>query len=85
MVNRKGTHMGILAIFQQIGLPEIVLVLAVLLLLFGARKLPEIARSLGKSSKEFKAGLREGAGESDSPAEEASDQAQTPEQTKTPE
>ncbi len=49
-----------LAIFQQIGLPEIILILAVLLLLFGARKLPELARSLGKSTKEFKTGMREG-------------------------
>jgi sec-independent protein translocase protein TatA len=52
-----------LAIFQQIGLPEIILVLAVLLLLFGARKLPELARSLGRSTKEFKQGMREGSTE----------------------
>ena len=44
----------------NIGPLEIVLILAVLLLLFGARKLPELARSLGRSTKEFKAGMREG-------------------------
>ncbi len=44
-----------------IGVLEVVLVLAVLVLLFGARKLPELARSIGRSSKEFKAGMREGA------------------------
>jgi sec-independent protein translocase protein TatA len=55
-----------LAIFQQIGLPDILLILAVLLLLFGARKLPELARSLGRSTKEFKQGMRDGsAGESE--------------------
>lgn len=53
----------------NIGFWEIVLILAVLLLLFGARKLPELARSLGRSTKEFKSGLREGAGEGDSPEE----------------
>jgi sec-independent protein translocase protein TatA len=60
----------VVAIFQQLGLPEILLILGVLLLLFGARKLPELARSLGKSTKEFKAGMKEGADESESSATE---------------
>jgi sec-independent protein translocase protein TatA len=68
-----------LAIFQQLGLGEILIILAVLLLLFGARKLPELARSMGRSTKEFKAGLREGATEPDP------EDTKTPEQTKTPE
>ena len=51
----------------NIGVPEILLILAVLLLLFGARKLPELARSLGRSTKEFKQGMREGA--TDEPAQ----------------
>lgn len=46
--------------FRQIGAGEIILILAVLLLLFGAKKLPELARSLGRSAKELKEGLREG-------------------------
>lgn len=45
----------------SVGWPELVIVLAVLLLLFGAKRLPEIARSIGKSSKEFKKGMKEGA------------------------
>ncbi len=40
--------------FRQIGAPEIILILAVLLLLFGAKRLPEIGRSMGKSLREFK-------------------------------
>ncbi len=38
----------------SIGLPELLIVLVIILLLFGARKLPEIARSLGEAIKEFK-------------------------------
>ena len=46
-------------LFQDIGIAEILLILAVVLLLFGAKKLPEMARSLGRSSNEFKRGLKE--------------------------
>ena len=53
--------------FQQFGLPEILIILVILLFLFGARKLPELARSLGRSTKEFKTGMREGATEEDAP------------------
>jgi sec-independent protein translocase protein TatA len=42
----------------QWGPWEIILVLAVLLLLFGANKLPKLAKSLGASMTEFKKGLR---------------------------
>ena len=45
-----------------IGLPggtELILIIFVIILLFGARKLPELARSLGKSLNEFKKGQRE--------------------------
>ena len=42
------------------GWQEILLVLVVILLLFGAKKLPELARSLGKSLGEFKKGKLEG-------------------------
>ena len=40
--------------FRQIGPLEIILILAVLLLLFGAKRLPEIGKSMGKSLREFK-------------------------------
>lgn len=42
------------------GGPEMLLVLLVVLLLFGAKKLPELARSMGQASKEFKTGLKDG-------------------------
>lgn len=52
------------------GIPELIIILVVLLLLFGAKRLPEIARSVGKSSKEFKKGLREGELDEDADEEE---------------
>ncbi|OFW63738.1 MAG: preprotein translocase [Actinobacteria bacterium RBG_16_67_15] len=45
--------------FKQIGAGEIILILAVLLLLFGAKKLPELARSLGKSARELRKGMHD--------------------------
>ena len=46
-----------------LGAPEILIVLAVVLLLFGSTRLPKLARSLGQASNEFKAGTREEHGE----------------------
>jgi sec-independent protein translocase protein TatA len=43
-----------------IGAPELLIVLAVLLLVFGASRLPKLARSMGQAGKEFKSGLKEG-------------------------
>ena len=42
------------------GTPEILLIIFIILLLFGAKKLPELSRSLGKSLGEFKKGQKEG-------------------------
>lgn len=44
---------------------EWLIVLLIVLLIFGARKLPELARSLGSSAKEFRKGIEEGAREDD--------------------
>ena len=37
-----------------IGMPEIIVVLVIVLLLFGGKKIPELMRGLGKGVKEFK-------------------------------
>ena len=37
-----------------LSMSEILLIIAVILILFGARKIPELARSLGRASYEFK-------------------------------
>lgn len=41
------------------GTTEIILIVAVLFLLFGATRLPQLAKSLGQSRKAFKEGMRE--------------------------
>jgi sec-independent protein translocase protein TatA len=38
----------------RIGLPEILIILAVVLLLFGGKKIPELMKGLGSGIKEFK-------------------------------
>lgn len=50
--------------FRQIGTGEIILIVAVLVLFFGSKKLPDLARSIGKSARELRKGL---AGEEDEP------------------
>ena len=47
---------------MNIGVPELLIVLAVVLLLFGSTRLPKLAKSLGQASKEFKKGV-DGEGE----------------------
>jgi sec-independent protein translocase protein TatA len=45
--------------FERIGIGELILIFAVIFLLFGANRLPEIARSLGKAVKEFKREIKD--------------------------
>jgi sec-independent protein translocase protein TatA len=42
-----------------LGYQELLLILVIVLILFGAQRLPDLARSLGSSVKEFKKGINE--------------------------
>ena len=46
---------------MNLGAPELLIVLAVLLLLFGGAKLPKLARSLGQAQGELRKGMKDGA------------------------
>ena len=45
--------------FENIGFGELLLIVLAILLLFGAKKIPEIARNIGKGMNEFKKGLKD--------------------------
>jgi sec-independent protein translocase protein TatA len=45
--------------FGNLGAGEIILILLVILLLFGAKKIPELAQGLGKGMREFKKSLKD--------------------------
>ena len=52
-----------------LGINELLVFLGIAVLLFGASRIPVVARSLGKSIREFKAGAREAGGQTPKPAE----------------
>jgi sec-independent protein translocase protein TatA len=47
-------------VFGSVGMPELIIGLVVILLLFGAKRVPELARGLGSGVREFKKGTQEG-------------------------
>ena len=51
----------------HIGVPELLVILALMLLVFGPKQLPEIARGLGQGIKEFKQAMQDVFGGEESP------------------
>ncbi len=51
--------MLIIRFLGMIGAPQIILIIAVVLLLFGGRKIPELMKGLGSGIKEFKNATKE--------------------------
>jgi sec-independent protein translocase protein TatA len=41
----------------DLGVPELIIILAIVLLLFGGKKLPEVSKSLGESMRELRKGI----------------------------
>jgi sec-independent protein translocase protein TatA len=46
---------------MKLGMPELLIILAIIVLIFGANKLPELGRGIGKGIKNFKDATKEGA------------------------
>ena len=49
----------------NIGMTELIIILVILLLLFGSTRLPQLAKGMGKSIREFKKGVAEGEDDDD--------------------
>ncbi|MBI4477273.1 MAG: twin-arginine translocase TatA/TatE family subunit [Acidobacteria bacterium] len=47
--------------FGRLGLPEMLVILFIVILIFGANRLPEIGRGIGKGIRNFKESTKEGA------------------------
>ena len=65
-----------------LGGQELILILLIILLLFGAKKLPELARGLGKGMKEFKKAQREIEEEVNKESDDAPKKEKSPSSTK---
>jgi len=50
--------------FGPVGLPEVLIIVLILILIFGATRLPEIGRGLGKGIRNFKESVKEGSSNS---------------------
>ena len=52
------------ALFGPIGLPEMLIILVIIMLIFGASRLPEIGKGIGQGIKNFKSGVKDADAES---------------------
>jgi sec-independent protein translocase protein TatA len=50
--------MEVLALFGPLGLPEMLIILAIVILIFGANRLPELGRGIGAGIKNFKTSIK---------------------------
>jgi sec-independent protein translocase protein TatA len=62
-----------LALIGPLGWSELLIIFFIILIIFGPRKLPEVAEALGKSIQKFKRASREVKDEIDAPANDKSD------------
>lgn len=57
--NQIRQMLTLLLFFSNLGAGEIILIIVLFILLFGAKKIPELARGIGKGIREFKEASRE--------------------------
>jgi sec-independent protein translocase protein TatA len=59
--------------FLDLGAPQLLIILAIVLILFGSKKLPELSRSLGESARELRKGLNSSNDKKEEPNENRSE------------
>jgi sec-independent protein translocase protein TatA len=64
--------------FGNLGFPELVIIMVVILLLFGAKRIPEIAGSMGKGIREFKKNINDATREVTSDTSDTSNRLTSP-------
>lgn len=64
-------HLLETAMFGKLGLPEVLILLAIALLIFGPRKLGELGKGLGEGIKNFKSSVKDGGETTPAPSKEA--------------
>lgn len=69
-------------LFLMIGTSELLLIAAVILLLFGGKKLPEMMRGLGQGVRSFKDGMNEASKSGTEPEDKSGQQAEVVEEKK---
>lgn len=67
MRGHKERSMSLVALFGPIGLPEMLIILVIIVLIFGASRLPEIGKGIGAGIKNFKSSIKEPADEGTRP------------------
>ena len=60
-------------LFLGLGMPELIVILIVILLLFGAKKIPELMKGAGKGVRAFKDGMKETTSDEESDKESKSE------------
>ena len=71
--------MQVTPLLLGLGTPEILLIVFVILLLFGAKRIPDLMKSMGKGVKSFKEGMKEVEKEINTPDEAAKEPEKEPE------
>jgi sec-independent protein translocase protein TatA len=64
-------HLLETAMFGKLGLPEVLILLAIALLIFGPRKLGELGKGLGEGIRNFKSSVKDGGETPTTPSKEA--------------